>query len=295
MPYRHVWQPPFPGEPEETVHGELYQSQAFLDAHAKVQDLPAKPGCSLPRAVIALMIWSDATHLTDFSSASLWPAYLMFGNQSKYLPDKFQDFVREASGKNARQPLVTHCRRELMHAIWQLLLDDDFQHAYIHGIVCMCGDGVWCRLYPQFFSYSADYPEKVLIATIRDLGNCPCLRCLVPLDQVGELGQKVDMQHCETQAWVDDEQRQNKVKLAWSFIYEKRYVVNSKAVNRVLQSESWVPTENAFLDFCDNLFKLLVPDFLHEWESGVWKAILTHLIQLLYSLKEDKVGKFNAW
>ncbi|KDQ51528.1 hypothetical protein JAAARDRAFT_199000 [Jaapia argillacea MUCL 33604] len=75
---------------------------------------------------------------------------------------------------------------------------------------------------------------------------------------------------------------------------KKHYVVNSKAVNRVLQEESWVPTSNAFSDFCNNVFKLFVPDFLHEWESGVWKAILTHLIRLLHSVKGEKIGEFNA-
>jgi hypothetical protein len=47
-----------------------------------------------------------------------------------------------------------------MQKIWLLLLDDDFMHAYQHGIVLLCGDGVKRRLFPRFFTYSADYPEK---------------------------------------------------------------------------------------------------------------------------------------
>jgi hypothetical protein len=36
-------------------------------------------------AVIALMmIWSDATHLTQFGHSSLWPIYFYPGNLSKY-------------------------------------------------------------------------------------------------------------------------------------------------------------------------------------------------------------------
>jgi len=31
------------------------------------------------------MFWSDATHLTNFSDAKLWPLYLFFGGDSKYL------------------------------------------------------------------------------------------------------------------------------------------------------------------------------------------------------------------
>ena len=47
-----------------------------------------------------------------------------------------------------------------MHACWNILLDDDFLHAYIHGVVVKCADGITRRLYPRIFTYSADYPEK---------------------------------------------------------------------------------------------------------------------------------------
>ena len=30
------------------------------------------------------MFWSDATQLTAFSDAKLWPLYIYFGNESKY-------------------------------------------------------------------------------------------------------------------------------------------------------------------------------------------------------------------
>jgi len=39
---------------------------------------------------------------------------------------------------------------------------------------------------------------------------------------------------------------------------------------------------------------MLVVDLLHEFELGVWKAILTHLIRILYAAGEDKVGLMNA-
>ena len=38
---------------------------------------------------------------------------------------------------------------------------------------------------------------------------------------------------------------------------------------------------------------MLVPDLLHEVESGEWKTLLTHLIRMLYSLKGDKVQVLN--
>ena len=38
---------------------------------------------------------------------------------------------------------------------------------------------------------------------------------------------------------------------------------------------------------------MLVVDLLHEFELGVWKAILTHLIRILHAKGEDRVQAFN--
>ena len=76
------------------------------------------------------------------------------------LPDEVKDFVHTHTSKAGIDKILTHCRRELMHAIWRILLSDDFVKACRHGIVVKCYDGVTRRLYPWFFTYSADYPEK---------------------------------------------------------------------------------------------------------------------------------------
>ena len=77
------------------------------------------------------------------------------------MPDSFKDFVSERTGnKLPGSPLFTHCHRELFHAQWTELLDDQFVKAYEHGIVLTCVDGIERRLYPRIFTYLADYPEK---------------------------------------------------------------------------------------------------------------------------------------
>jgi hypothetical protein len=43
-------------------------------------------------------------------------------------------------------------------------MDDDFIHAYEFGIVIECLDGIRRRIFPRFFTYSADYPEKYAIS-----------------------------------------------------------------------------------------------------------------------------------
>ena len=45
-------------------------------------------------------------------------------------------------------------------------------------------------------------------------------------------------------------------------------------------------SQNAFINKlgCDfNVHRLLVVDLLHEFELGVWKALFTHLIRILYA------------
>jgi hypothetical protein len=81
-PFELLWQSPRGAEVR--THGELYTSPAFVDAHCDLQNSPAEPGCNLPRVIVAMMFWSDSTHLTSFGNTKLWPSYLFFGNESKY-------------------------------------------------------------------------------------------------------------------------------------------------------------------------------------------------------------------
>jgi hypothetical protein len=82
-PYELLWKCSDEAE-EVRVHGELYTSAAFLSEHKALLESLAEPGCDAPRAIVALMFWSDETHLTSFGNAKLWPCYMYFGNDSKY-------------------------------------------------------------------------------------------------------------------------------------------------------------------------------------------------------------------
>jgi Plavaka transposase len=89
QPYEHMWQPCPQREPIR-IYGELYTSNEFLSAQDKVQRkvLTTTSNLGLERVVVALMFWSDATLLANFGTAKLWPCYLFFGNDSKYLRAK---------------------------------------------------------------------------------------------------------------------------------------------------------------------------------------------------------------
>ena len=77
------------------------------------------------------------------------------------LPDAFFDWYETlAGGRKLSDELLTHLRSQLMHAVWTLLLDEEFMDAYTNGIVIDCPDGKQRRIFPRLFTYSADYPEK---------------------------------------------------------------------------------------------------------------------------------------
>jgi hypothetical protein len=90
--------------------------------------------------------------------------------------------------------------------------------------------------------------HRILIASIRNLGRCPCPRCLIPLDRVANMGMRGDMAQRRTLARIDDVKRRNRVETAREKIYEKGYVVDSTVVEDLLQEDSLVPT--AVCAFC---------------------------------------------
>lgn len=84
--YKETWQPPYPGFPRERVWGELYTSDAFLEAEQDLILGNSQTGdASHPSVIAGYMIWSDSTHLAQFGQAKAWPIYAYIGNQSKYV------------------------------------------------------------------------------------------------------------------------------------------------------------------------------------------------------------------
>lgn len=88
-----------------------------------------------------------------------------------------------------------------------------------------------------------DHLHRVLLATIRNLGDCPCPRCLIPKRDIYKVGTVVDREHRKTKARTDDEARRRRVDLARGFVYgEQQVPVNGVAVENLLKERSEVPT-----------------------------------------------------
>ncbi|KAG2336125.1 hypothetical protein BDR05DRAFT_978853 [Suillus weaverae] len=263
----------------------------MLQEQEKLDSQPHEPDCNLETVIAAIMLWSDSTHLASFGNASLWPIYLFIGNQSKYICGKPTSFAahhlayipKDTFGRSATAAVLTHCKRELMQAIWRFLLDAEFIDAYRHGFIVKFPDGVSRRVFPCIFTYAADYPEKIRLACMKFLGRCPCPRCLVKKDNIFKLGTKFDRRQRNRNAQVDN--------------HPQRYSVVSSVIEKIVGATSVAPIQNAFSDklaeFGFDFHSMLVPDIMHEFELGVWKATLTHLLRILYAYGGNAVTDLN--
>ncbi|KAH9848677.1 hypothetical protein C2E23DRAFT_763412 [Lenzites betulinus] len=277
---------------------------------------PRQPGDPdhLEYAVGPWGLYSDSTHLSSFGHASLWPAYAYFLAQSKYirgkptsfsahhiaylpsLPDVIQDAYIQEYGIPASAAVLTFLKRELMQAVWLLLLDDRFMYAYVHGIVFLCGDEVMRRMFIRFLIYAADYPEKMLLACLRYFARCPCPRCRINKDKIIEMGTQNDLFR---RNWVrvDDSDAITRAQMARRWVFEDGLPLTSVHIERLLDPLSLTPTRSAFSirlrEHGFNHYSLFVPDLMHEFELGVWKSIWVHLLRLLYAVGEDTIQELN--
>ncbi|KZP28578.1 hypothetical protein FIBSPDRAFT_728633 [Athelia psychrophila] len=299
FPFRRFWKSPS-GE-HVRCYDEAYTSDVWLKAHDELQKQPNEPDCKLEKVILGLMFWSDSTHLSSFGDAKVWPIYMYFGNLSKYmrskpscgaahhvayippLPDDVGDKIPAGTHK---RDIMTHCKRELFHAVWDKLLDDDFVHSYKHGFTGLCSDGVWRRFYPRIFSYSADYPEKILIAGIRSLGQYPCPRCFVTKSDCDKIGLAKDTTQRRDNPREYTPWLRSCLITARDLIYKvgKSIIILVRLLFALADSPSDARLQNIFAEKLGiNPYAMLVVDMLHEFELGVWKYVFVHLIRLLHA------------
>jgi hypothetical protein len=176
--FRQMWKPNA-AAPAQQVHGETYFSPHFLEMEEEVLHSARGRGETRETVVVPVHLYSDSTRLANFGTASLWPGYLSIGLLSKYvrgevssfsqhhfayfpkLPDSLgETYAKYNNGKPPSAEVITFLKRELFQAVWRLLLNPDFIHAYLHGFEILCYDGIIRLFFIRFFTYSADYPEK---------------------------------------------------------------------------------------------------------------------------------------
>lgn len=86
--------------------------------------------------------------------------------------------------------------------------------------------------------------HRVLLATIKYLGGCPCPRCKITKAEIPDMGTKKDMRKRQNvhNVRVDSSWFQQKIEMVRSWIFEKGYSITSKAVDTIMKPESLVPT-----------------------------------------------------
>ena len=122
------------------------------------------------------------------------------------------------------------------------------------------------------------------------------------------------MQRRITHRRVDDAARRDKVERARKFIFKDGVGVEGQWVKDLLDPQSLTPIRVSFSLFLTVLFtyssqqnmfshklaehgfdmyQMMTVDLLHEFELGVWKAVFTHLLRLLYAAASNGIQQLN--
>ena len=148
---------------------------------------------------------------------------------------------------------------------------------------------------------------------LRYLGKHPCPDCLVEKDNIWKMGRADDMatraksrgDDKYTDSWYTKIRR-------WIFregrapegqsVKETPLWQESRATTQVSASPWLLATVLTFLQSAFSIrlsplgvnpFKLFVPDVMHEFDLGVWKSTLTHLIRMVISQSDDSVQELD--
>jgi hypothetical protein len=83
-PYEQYYQPD-PTLPAQRIYDNAFTCDAVLEEHRQLQlmERPAEEE-NIPYRILPIMLWSDATQLTDIGQSQLHPVYVAFGSQCKW-------------------------------------------------------------------------------------------------------------------------------------------------------------------------------------------------------------------
>ncbi|EIW62284.1 uncharacterized protein TRAVEDRAFT_115985 [Trametes versicolor FP-101664 SS1] len=313
--------PAHASSPSERLYSKAYNTNTLNrlnDAVQKKAREDREPGDSpsLKYGPARIMMYLDSMHLTNFGTASLWPIYFWLAALSKYvhamptmlaahhlayipsLPDLINQEYKNKYGFLLTAAVLLFCKKELTQQIWMLLLDNDFLHAYVHGFVVQCGDGIMRCLFLCILTYSVDYPEKCLIACIKFLGRCPCPDCLVTKDWIHLMGTKRDMATREKKPREDSSWLRNKLEQVRGWIFKRGLPTEGRAVKAVLGSTSTLLNQSAFSrrlgQFGFDIYRALVLDVMHKINLGVWKATMMHLVCIVTTIGQSQINNLNS-
>ncbi|KAK2459861.1 hypothetical protein APHAL10511_008125 [Amanita phalloides] len=99
------------------------------------------------------------------------------------------------------------------------------------------------------------------------------------------MGKKPDIRNRTTKAQTDSSDIHESIALVCKWMFELGLPIGNQFVTKKLGTQSLTPVRSAFSMwfFAQGLnhYDLFVPDLMHEFELGVWKATFTHLLRIL--------------
>lgn len=202
QPFSEHWAPT-EGDTPIRVYGEVYSSDAMLDAQHRLSEKLRNLPLPQPEAfLVGLMLASDSTFLTQFSQASMWPIYMFFGNVSKYtrsspdspanhvaylpkvrrgliplfitdqlflkIDEEFSEFYMKTYHQLPSNDILAFVKRELVHRVLRLMFGGQFSEAHKNGIITECADHIARLWFPWLVCHSTDYPERFVLFHIID-------------------------------------------------------------------------------------------------------------------------------
>ncbi|CDO72219.1 hypothetical protein BN946_scf184970.g71 [Trametes cinnabarina] len=239
------------------VYFDMHTGRWWWDTQRALDQL--KPGAT----IIPIIISSDKTQLTLFGSKTAYPVYMTIGNLPKdvrrkpsrrgqillaYLPStRLQHITSHASRRRALANLYHACLTYILRPL---------KHAGINGIALVSGDGVSRRGHPIFALHVGDYLEQLLAAGCKH-GECP--KCPIPRDEIGILSPERPFRDLD------------KVLAALRKVSQ-----GPRAYTRACKEAGIKPIIRPYwadLPFV-NIYRLIVPDLLHQLYQGVIKHLV---------------------
>ncbi|OSC98561.1 hypothetical protein PYCCODRAFT_1454293 [Trametes coccinea BRFM310] len=259
--------PTSPCHPPQQLYSEAYNSEALNELNDIIQ-LKAKndrePGdpTDLEYAVAPIGLYSDSTHLTNFGTASLWPIYFWVLGLSKYIRCKPTSFA-------------TH------HLAYIPSLPDIVQRAYeqAYGVPPTAAVLRFCK---------KELVQQIWLLLLDDDFLHAYAHGFILKDMKTRLRKKR-----EDSPWL-----RMILERIRGWIFGRGVAPEGKRVEALLGDTSTSATQSAFsrrlasLGF--DIYHAMVPDVMHEFELGVWKSTLTHLVRILVSIGPSTVNTFNA-
>ncbi|KAG9085669.1 hypothetical protein FRC06_003502 [Ceratobasidium sp. 370] len=248
------------------------------------------PADGLP---LNIHLYADRAAVAMFGSKKVYPVVARLANLPRELRNgkgvgggrvvALLPVVEEPVTESGRTALA-----DLKCAVWHAALDKLVEsirsaarvgHAAILKLSEHLGlDGTRWRLFPSIHILSADYEEQIVIACNRGINaKCPCVRCLVPLEELHNLDYKADARDPSITAEL----------------IRKAQTMGVTKAEDLLKPYSLRPVQNVFLTLGPNTnpFQALSYDTLHNDDLGRWGKHIWTLLKGRVSVEPGAMVK----